>query len=183
MGIYKNVCQESVNNSLRINDSREVNGETVGLYYPESKGEQYRMSSLLSFEYEGEWITQSMYDWYMQDPIFLEEQRTAIGFYVTQASIKRIYHRLFNSVKKENLDYLKRKMGLRFLIEFQGYSDLVSARVPYEVDPVSFYRWWVRDKSKVHMSKVEQIVLFQKVYLMDQSILQKGHLKALGLSA
>ena len=73
---------------------------------------------------------------------------------------------------------LRRFMGLNVTIDFPGFDSDILAKIPFENDPVGFYKWWRKGKreSKVYLSKVNQYKLFQKVALMDPKIMLKKDL-------
>ena len=72
-------------------------------------------------------------------------------------------------------------MGLSLVVDFPGYGTGVVARIPYENDPVGFYKWWRRGKheDKVHLSLGWQVKLFQKVLQMEPRLLLKKDLEIL----
>jgi hypothetical protein len=69
-------------------------------------------------------------------------------------------------------------MGLNVTIDFPGFDSDILAKIPFENDPVGFYKWWRKGKreGKVYLSKVNQYKLFQKVALMDPKIMLKKDL-------
>ena len=56
---------------------------------------------------------------------------------------------------------------------------LIKAKIPFENDPVGFYRWWRKGKheEKVYLSLGYQVMLFQKVALMDPKVMLKKDLE------
>lgn len=88
---------------------------------------------------------------------------------------------LQSKLRRADPDYFKRFMGLNLVIDFPGYGAGIVARIPYENDPVGFYKWWRKGKheDKVHLSLGNQIRLFQKINLMDSKILLKRDLEIL----
>ena len=41
-------------------------------------------------------------------------------------------------------EYYRDYMGLKLYVNFPGYDDVVMASVPYSIDPVALYKWWVQ---------------------------------------
>ncbi len=85
---------------------------------------------------------------------------------------------LMSKLRRADPEYYKRYMGLNLVIDYPGYSSGIVARIPYENDPVGFYKWWRKGKheDKVHLSAGWQIKLFQKVSLMEpKMILRKDY--------
>ena len=72
-------------------------------------------------------------------------------------------------------------MGLKLNIDYPGYGTGIVARIPFQTDPVGFYKWWRKNKheDKVYLNLANQILLFQKVALMDKKILLKKDLELL----
>ena len=88
---------------------------------------------------------------------------------------------LVSKLRRADPDYYKRFMGLRLVIDYPGYSTGITARIPFENDPVGFYKWWRkgRHEDKVYLSKGYQIMLFQKVSIMEPKMLLKKDLELL----
>lgn len=85
---------------------------------------------------------------------------------------------LVSKLRKSDPDYYKKFMGLQLVIDYPGYSAGIKAKIPFENDPVGFYRWWRKGKheEKVYLSLGYQIMLFQKVALMDPKVMLKKDL-------
>ena len=92
-----------------------------------------------------------------------------------------VYNPLMSKLRRADPDYFKRFMGLSLVVDFPGYGTGVVARIPYENDPVGFYKWWRRGKheDKVHLSLGWQVKLFQKVLQMEPRLLLKKDLEIL----
>ena len=92
-----------------------------------------------------------------------------------------VYNPLMSKLRRADPDYFKRFMGLNLVVDFPGYGTGVVARIPYENDPVGFYKWWRRGKheDKVHLSLGWQVKLFQKVLQMEPRLLLKKDLEIL----
>ena len=85
---------------------------------------------------------------------------------------------LLSKLRRADPVYFKRIMGLKLVIDFPGYSTGVMARIPYDTDPVGFYKWWRKGKheDKVYLSTPYQIMLFQKVAMMDPKMILRRDL-------
>lgn len=88
---------------------------------------------------------------------------------------------LVSKLRRADPEYYRRFMGLNLVIDYPGYSTGIKASIPFENDPVGFYKWWRKGKheDKVHLSLGNQIRLFQKINLMDTKILLKRDLELL----
>lgn len=88
---------------------------------------------------------------------------------------------LISKLRRADPEYYKRLMGLQLVIDFPGYGTGIKAKIPFENDPVGFYKWWRKGKheNKVHLSLGNQIILFQKVASMDPKIILKKDLEIL----
>lgn len=86
---------------------------------------------------------------------------------------------LVSKLRRADPDYYKKFMGLRLVIDYPGYSSGILAQIPYENDPVGFYKWWRkgRHEDKVYLSAGNQFKLFQKVSMMDPKMLLKKDLE------
>ena len=85
---------------------------------------------------------------------------------------------LVSKLRKSDPDYYKKFMGLQLVIDYPGYSAGIKAKIPFENDPVGFYRWWRKGKheEKVYLSLGYQVMLFQKVAQMDPKVMLKKDL-------
>lgn len=88
---------------------------------------------------------------------------------------------LVSKLRLADPEYYKRFMGLNLVIDYPGYGSGIKAIIPFENDPVGFYKWWRKGKheTKVHLSLGNQIRLFQKVSLMEPKIILKKDLEIL----
>ena len=86
-----------------------------------------------------------------------------------------LYNPLMSKLRRADLQYYKQFMGLNVMIDFPGFSSDILAKIPYENDPIGFYKWWRKGKheDKVYLSKANQFRLFQKVYLMEPKVMLK----------
>ena len=86
---------------------------------------------------------------------------------------------LVSKLRKSDPDYYKKFMGLQLVIDYPGYSAGIKAKIPFENDPVGFYRWWRKGKheEKVYLSLGYQVMLYQKVALMDPKVMLKKDLE------
>ena len=82
---------------------------------------------------------------------------------------------LSNRLMLEHFDYYRDFLRLKLLIEFPGYSSPVQASVPYNDDPVKFYKWWRKNPRKVTMNFNERVKLFLAVEKESPSALIKAH--------
>ena len=82
---------------------------------------------------------------------------------------------LVSKLRRVDPVYYKQYMGLNVMIDFPGFSSDIIAKIPFENDPIGFYKWWRKGKheEKVYLSKVNQFRLFQKVYLMEPKVMLK----------
>ena len=98
-----------------------------------------------------------------------------------QVDTIEVLNPLVSKLRRADPDYYKRFMGLRLVIDYPGYSTGITARIPFENDPVGFYKWWRkgRHEDKVYLSKGYQIMLFQKVSIMEPKMLLKKDLELL----
>ena len=98
-----------------------------------------------------------------------------------QGDTIEVLNPLVSKLRRADPDYYKRFMGLRLVIDYPGYSTGITARIPFENDPVGFYKWWRkgRHEDKVYLSKGYQIMLFQKVSIMEPKMLLKKDLELL----
>lgn len=117
--------------------------------------------------------------WLNYDPVRIHKM--IIKEKVLQVDTFEVLNPLESKLRRADPEYYKRFMGLSLVIDYPGYSTGIKARIPYENDPVGFYKWWRKGKheDKVHLSLGYQIKLFQKVAMMDPKIILKRDLEIL----
>ena len=100
---------------------------------------------------------------------------------VLQDDQMEVYNPLVSKLRRADPDYYKKFMGLRLVIDYPGYSSGILAKIPFENDPVGFYKWWRkgRHEDKVYLSLGNQVRLFQKVAIMDPKMILKKDLEIL----
>lgn len=135
----------------------------------------YSMDELTLDTDEGP-LTLRLGAWLNYDPVRIH--RLIIKDKILHVDEFEVYNPLVSKLRRADPDYYKRFMGLKLNIDYPGYSTGIVARIPYENDPVGFYKWWRKGKheDKVHLSLGNQIRLFQKVALMDNKIILKKDL-------
>lgn len=144
--------------------------------YPLDSEKVYFSMDLLSLEDEEGTKTMRLGAWLNYDPVRIHRM------VVREKNLKvdeiEVMNPLMSKLRRADPEYYKRYMGLSLIIDYPGYSSGVVARIPYENDPVGFYKWWRKGKheDKVHLSMGWQIKLFQKVSMMDpKMILRKDY--------
>lgn len=118
--------------------------------------------------------------WINYDPVRIHKM--IVREKVLQVDEFEVLNPLVSKLRRADPDYFKRFMGLRLVIDYPGYSSGIVAQIPFDTDPVGFYKWWRkgRHEDKVHLSTGNQIRLFQKVYIMDRKMILKKDLELLG---
>lgn len=139
----------------------------------------YYSMDMLTLEDEEGPKTLRMGAWLNVDPIRIHKM--IIRDKILKVDQAEVLMPLESKLRRADPDYFKRFMGLNLVIDFPGYSTGVIARIPYENDPVGFYKWWRKGKheDKVHLSLGWQVKLFQKVSLMDPKMILRRDLDLL----
>lgn len=139
----------------------------------------YLSSDELTFETEDGPVTHKLGVWITIDPVRIH--KLIVREKVLNVDTFEVLNPLVSKLRKADIEYYKRYMGLRLEIDYPGYSTVIVAQIPFENDPVGFYKWWRKGKheDKVHLSLPNQIKLFQKVRMMDPKIILKKDLEIL----
>ena len=147
--------------------------------YPLDPEKVYYSMDMLTLEDEEGPKTLRMGAWLNVDPIRIHKM--IIRDKILKVDQAEVLMPLESKLRRADPDYYKRFMGLNLVIDFPGYSTGVIARIPYENDPVGFYKWWRKGKheDKVHLSLGWQVKLFQKVSLMDPKMILRRDLDIL----
>ena len=124
-------------------------------------------------------ITLRMGAWLNFDPVRIH--KLIVREKILQVDELEVLNPLVSKLRRADPDYYKRYMGLRLVVDYPGYSTGIVAKIPFENDPVGFYKWWRKGKheDKVHLNLGNQIRLFQKVYMMEPKMILKKDLEIL----
>lgn len=124
-------------------------------------------------------LTLRMGAWLNFDPVRIHKM--IIKEKVLQVDDFEVMAPLVSKLRRADPEYYKRIMGLNLVISYPGFNTGIKASIPFENDPVGFYKWWRKGKheDKVHLSLGNQIRLFQKVSMMDPKIILKKDLELL----
>ena len=141
--------------------------------YPVDSEKIYFSEDYLTLEMEGVPTTLRIGEWLNTDHVRIH--RMIVRDKVLQVDQLEVFNPLISKLRRADLAYYKRIMGLKVMIDFPGYSSGVEARIPYDTDPVGFYKWWRKSKHEhvVTLSPPYQFKLFQKVWQMDPKVMLK----------
>ena len=131
------------------------------------EGEYYNAGNLLTLGNK----TLKISKWVSEDPILLHRNIVEYNIHIP----KEYYRVLMNRLEVAHKEYYKDIMGLKLKIDFPGYDMKVMASVPYNCDPIKFYKWWKVNNNKVYINKDELINLFMKVERLKPNTLLKKH--------
>lgn len=121
--------------------------------------------------------TLKMGAWINFDPVRIHKM--IVREKVLQVDEFEVLNPLVSKLRRADPQYYKRFMGLKLVIDYPGYGTGIVAKIPFENDPVGFYKWWRKGKheDKVYLSLANQVRLFQKVYMMDPKMILKKDLE------
>ncbi len=120
--------------------------------------------------------TMKMGYWISVDPVRIH--KLIVKEKVLKVDEMELLRPLESKIRRADPDYYKRYVGLKLVIDYPGYGTGIVASIPFENDPLGFYKWWRKGKheDKVYLSVGRQIQLFQKVAMMDPKLLlRKDH--------
>lgn len=147
--------------------------------YPLDPEKVYYSMDELTLDCEEGPITLKMGAWLNYDPVRIH--KLIVKEKILQVDTLEVLNPLVSKLRRADPDYYKRFMGLRLVIDYPGYSTGITAKIPYENDPIGFYKWWRKGKheDKVYLSRGYQVLLFQKVSQMDPKMILKKDLELL----
>lgn len=124
-------------------------------------------------------VTLKMGVWLNVDPVRIH--KLIVREKVLQVDVFEVLNPLVSKLRRADPEYYKRFMGLKLVIDYPSYGNGIQASIPFENDPVGFYKWWRKGKheDKVYLSLANQIRLFQKVNMMDPKMILKKDLEIL----
>ena len=123
--------------------------------------------------------TLKLWVWLNVDPVRIHKM--IVREKVLQVDTMEVLNPLVSKLRRADPEYYKKFMGLRLVIDYPGFSSGILAKIPFENDPVGFYKWWRKGKheDKVYLSLGNQFRLFQKVAMMDPKMILKKDLEIL----
>jgi len=134
----------------------------------------YNMNNLLTIDTEEETKTYKVSEWLAKDPVNFDKVRREFDLKVNKDVFEILVSKL-----RQHKEYFRDALGLKMRIEFKGFDTPVQAIVPYNNDPVRFYKWWCKNENKVTLSNKEKIELFEKVRNENPKVLLLNHRKIL----
>lgn len=145
--------------------------------YPLDSEKVYYSMDELTLDTEDGPRTLKMGVWINFDPVRIH--RMIIREKILKVDEMEVLNPLVSKLRRADPDYFKRFMGLKLVIDYPGYGTGIVANIPFETDPIGFYKWWRKGKheDKVYLSLGNQIRLFQKVALMDPKLILKKDLE------
>ena len=141
--------------------------------YPLDPQKLYYSQDLLTLDCENGPETWKIGEWLLKDPVRIHKM--VVKEKVLQVDQMEVFAPLVSKLRRADYEYYRRITGLKMLIDFPGYSSEIEARIPYDTDPIAFYKWWRKGKNeaKVYLSPAYQFKLFQKVAKMEPKVMLK----------
>ena len=141
--------------------------------YPLDPEKVYYSKDELTLEGEDGPVTLKMGNWISVDPVRIHKM--IVREKVLQVDQMEVFAPLVSKLRRADYEYYKRITGLKMIIDFPGYSSEIEARIPYDTDPIAFYKWWRKGKNehRVYLSPAYQFKLFQKVSKMEPKVMLK----------
>lgn len=159
-------------NSIPLNtELNKLDDKTnVHIFQPDPNS-FYKLNSLLTIKNESEERTMKVSKWLAEDVVLFHKTYKRLDLKID----KEVFKIIVSKLKANHFDYFKKTLGLNMRIEFKGYDGLVKASVPYQNDPVNFYKWWLKNSDQVHLSFKNKIELLNKIILRKPEILTNEH--------
>ena len=131
----------------------------------------YHSSDVLTLDCDEGPVSLSLTEWLHRDPVRIH--KLIVKEKALQVDQMEVFLPLVSRLRRADYDYYRRITGLKMLIDFPGFSSEVEARIPYDTDPIGFYKWWRKGKNeqKVYLSPAYQFKLFQKVMHMEPKVM------------
>ena len=147
--------------------------------YPIDSEKIYSSSDLLTLDCEDGPKSLKIGEWLLVDPVRIHKM--IVREQVLQVDQNEVFAPLVSKLRRGDYEYYRKITGLNMMIDFPGYSSEIRARIPYDTDPIAFYKWWRKGKHEalVYLSPAYQFMLFQKVSVMEPKIMLKKDLEFL----
>ncbi len=163
-----NKINDSENNTSNGENSTERLINNMPEFLPQ-EGAKYYGRNYLTLSTKNGSQTKTVNKWIEQDPVRLYKNMKEFNFRLGRNEFEIMRSKIKNKYPE---DYKKIK-ELKLWIEFPGYDRKVQASIPFDYDPVKFYKWWLRNNNIVYLSKVNKIRLFNKVNEISPETLRK----------
>jgi len=147
--------------------------------YPLDSNKIYFSEDYLTLDTSDGERTLKIGEWLNTDPVRIH--RMAVREKSIQVDQMEVFNPLVSKLRRADPLYYKKIMGLKVMIDFPGYSSDIPANIPFDTDPIAFYKWWRKSKheEKVYLSPANQFRLFQKVSMMEPKVMLKKDLEFL----
>lgn len=147
--------------------------------FPPDPERVYNSTDYLTLDCEGGPKTMTVGEWVVTDPVRIH--KLIVKEKALQVDQTEVFLPLVSKLRRADFEYYRRITGLKILIDFPGYNSGIPAKIPYDTDPVAFYKWWRKGKHEhvVYLSPAYQFMLFQKVAVMEPKIILKKDLEFL----
>ena len=114
--------------------------------FPLDNEKVYFSSDMLTLDCDGTPVTLSITEWLHKDPVRIH--RMIVKEKVLQVDQFEVFAPLVSKLRRADYEYYKRITGLKMIIDFPGYTSEIEARIPYDTDPIAFYKWWRKGKNE-----------------------------------
>lgn len=141
--------------------------------YPPEKERIYISSDLLTLDCEEGPVTHKISEWLLKDPVRIH--KLIVKDKAIQVDQYEVMNPLVSKLRRADFEYYKRITGLKMPVDFPGYPSDIPAKIPFDTDPVAFYKWWRKGKNehRVYLSPAYQLILFQRVCKTDPKVMLK----------
>lgn len=141
--------------------------------WPPDKEKVYFSSDLLTLDCEEGPVTLKVSEWLLRDPVRIHKM--IVKDKSIQVDQYEVFAPLVSKLRRADFEYYKRITGLKMPVDFPGYPADIPAKIPFDTDPVAFYKWWRKGKNehRVYLSPAYQFMLFQRVSKTDPKVMLK----------
>ena len=141
--------------------------------YPPEQERVYISSDLLTLDCEEGPVTLKISEWLLRDPVRIH--KLIVKDKAIQVDQYEVMNPLVSKLRRADFEYYKRITGLKMPVDFPGFPSDIPAKIPFDTDPVAFYKWWRKGKNehRVYLSPAYQFMLFQRVCKTDPKVMLK----------
>ena len=145
--------------------------------YPLDPEKTYYSTDFLTLDCASGPETRKIGEWLNVDPVRIHKM--VVKEKVLKVDQMEVMAPLASKLRRADFEYYKRITGLNMFIDFPGNTSEVEAKIPFDTDPIAFYKWWRKGKHEhlVYLSPAWQFILFQKVSVMEPKIMLKKDLE------
>ena len=157
---------ENENDKLDLNQTIKQ----TRLYYAD-QSKTYYGDVLLTIDIDGVPTTKKVDKWLVENVVAFDKIRKEKNLNIPSKVFEIMVSKL-----RQHEKYFMENLSINHMIEYPGHNVKVKAIVPFNNNPVKFYKWYLENPNSLILNFRDKIKVFSKVYELDKKALKQEHL-------